>query len=124
MNYILKKISLKHPILLILPPFVKRAIWSGIKPLKSNKNCAKINYIILTENDIVVNNSTDVSNLMNEYYVNITETIGYDDSIVRSDIFDDIVSTHVNDRSVLYIKDNIAPNKSMFCFVEPTHVRV
>ena len=60
------------------------------------------------ENDNAVNNSTDVSSLMNEYYVNITKTIGYDDSISQDDTFDDIVSTHVNNCSVLYIKDDIA----------------
>jgi len=50
---------------------------------------------------------------MNEYYVNITKTIGYYDSTSQGDTFDDIVSTYVNNLSVLYIKDNIATNNSM-----------
>jgi len=65
------------------------------------------------ENYNIVNNSTDFSNLMNEYYVNITKTIGYDDSISQGNTFDDIVSTHVNNYSVLYIKDNIAARNSI-----------
>ena len=76
------------------------------------------------ENDNVVNNSTDIGNLTNEYNVNITKTIGYDDAISQGDTFNDIVSTHVKNRSVLYIKDNIATSNSMFSFkiVEPTDV--
>ena len=93
-----------------------KQFWKCIKPLISNKKCAKSNYIILMENDNAVNNSTDVSSLMNEYYVNITKTIGYDDPISQGDTFDGIVSTHVNNRRVLYIKDNIVTSKSMFCF--------
>ena len=90
----------------------------------SSRSRPHVNDIILIENDNVLNNSTDVSNLMIEYYVNNIKMIGYDDSIFQSDTFDDIVSTHVNNRSVLYIKDNIAASNSMFCFkiVEPTHV--
>ena len=65
------------------------------------------------ENDNIVNNSTDVSNLMNEYNVNIIKTIGYDDSISQDDTFDDIVNTRVNNCSVLYIKDNIATRNSV-----------
>ena len=86
--------------------------------------CQKSNDIILVENDIVVNSSTNVSNLISVYYVNITKTIGYDDSIYQGDTFHGIVSTHVNNRSVLYNKDNIATSNSMFCFkmFEPTHV--
>jgi hypothetical protein len=76
-------------------------IWKCIKHLISNKNGAKSNDIIIMENDNVVNNSTVVSNLMNDYYVNITKTIGYDDSVCQGDTFDDIVSTHADNRSVL-----------------------
>ena len=38
---------------------------------------------------------------MNEYHVNITKTIGYDDAISQGDTFDGIVSTHANNYSVL-----------------------
>jgi len=54
----------------------------------------------------------DNDNFINEYHVNITKTIGYNDSISQDDTFDDITNTHINNSSMLYIKDNIATSKS------------
>ena len=74
--------------------------WKCIKPLISNKNKSKNNDIILKEGENVINNATEVCTLMNEYYVNITQCIGIDN-------FNDIIDTHSNNESVLYIKENI-----------------
>ena len=90
--------------------------WRCIKPLISNKNITKNSDIILTENDNVINKQEDVSNLINDYYVNVTKTIGYEDSICPGNTFDDIDSSHTNNNSVLYIKDNIATDGSKFRF--------
>ena len=49
-------------------------------------------------------------------YVNVTKTIGYEDSIFPGNTFGDIVSSHTNNNSVLYIKDNIATGGSKFRF--------
>ena len=65
------------------------------------------NDIILKEGENVINNATEVCTLMNEYYVNITQCIGIDDYISESDSFNDIIDTHSNNESVLYIKKNI-----------------
>ena len=81
--------------------------WKCIKPLISNKNKSKNNDIILKEGENVINNATEVCTLMNEYYVNITQCIGIDDYISESDCFNDIIDTHSNNESVLYIKENI-----------------
>ena len=93
-----------------------KEFWRCIKPLISNKNITKNSDIILTENDNVINKQEDVSNLINDYYVNVTKTIGYEDSICLGNTFGDIVSSHTNNNSVLYIKDNIATGGSKFRF--------
>jgi len=49
--------------------------------------------------------ATDGSNLMNEYYVSITKTTKFDYSISQGYTFDDIVSTHVNNRK----REHITP---------------
>ena len=93
--------------------------WKSIKPLVSNKSNNANNDILLVENDVIITNTLDVSTAINDYYVNITQTIGYDDYISENDCFNDIISAHVNNNSVLYIKDKIASSKPTFEF---THV--
>ena len=55
-------------------------------------------------NNVIENDHGNVSHIMNEYYVNITRSIGNDESISIDDQFEDILKTHP---SVLRIKKSI-----------------
>jgi len=50
--------------------------WKLIKPLVSNKSGNKSNNIILKEGDSIINDPLNVSNILNEYFVNITRSTG------------------------------------------------
>jgi len=66
-----------------------------------------MNEIIVMENNVIENDPGNVSNIMNEYYVNITISIGNDDSISIDDQFEDIIKTHPRHLSILRIKESI-----------------
>ena len=63
--------------------------------------------IILMENNVMENDPGNVSNITNEYYVNITRSIGNDESISTHDQFDDIIQIHARDASVLRKEQSI-----------------
>jgi hypothetical protein len=86
--------------------------WKTVKPLIANKFVSKSNVITLMENGNIVNNPNDVSNVINEYYVNITKAIGSEDLLLGTDKFEDIVKTHIANSSVSRIKDSIAKNNN------------
>ena len=65
--------------------------WRTVKPLIANKFVCKSNVITLMENGNIVNNPSDVSNVMNEYYINIAKAIGGEDLLSGTDKFEDIV---------------------------------
>ncbi|XP_069133195.1 uncharacterized protein [Argopecten irradians] len=54
--------------------------WPTIKPFLSNKGKSGHNNIILKENDDIVSDQTDVSNIFNEFYVNVASDIGNDEN--------------------------------------------
>ena len=49
--------------------------WKTVKPLFSSKGDNVMNDVILMENNAIENDPDNVSNIMNEYYVNITRYI-------------------------------------------------
>jgi hypothetical protein len=75
--------------------------WKSIKPLMSNKSANKSNNVILREGDSIINDPMDVSNILNEYYVNFTRSIGCEDAISDGESFDDIVNKHISNDSIL-----------------------
>jgi len=79
--------------------------------LLATKSDNVMNEIILMENNVIGNDPVNVSNIMNEYYVNITRSIGKDDSISIDDQFEDIIQTHTRRSSVLHIKESIKCDK-------------
>ena len=100
-----------------------KEFWKIIKPLISNKNVTNNNDIILMENDEIINTRADVCNTMNEYYVNITKSIGCEDSISVNDSFVDIINTHSSHPSVCRIRESISGDSNFsFTMVNTEHV--
>ena len=85
-----------------------RDFWANLKPYMSNKCAEKTQHTVLLENGSIVNNQTDVCNILNDYYIDVTKTIGEPDTILESDTFIDIIQSHQTDESVRYISSKIA----------------
>ena len=50
-----------------------RDFWGAIKPFLSSKSVPKSQKIILNENETLINDSFEVTNIMNNYFVNVVE---------------------------------------------------
>ena len=50
-----------------------RKFWSAIKPFLTNTHSGKGQNIVLSENEIVVRDSTQVAEILNNYFINIVE---------------------------------------------------
>ena len=61
------------------------------------------NNVILREDDSIINDPLNVSNILNEYFVNITRSIGCEDAIYEGKSFDDILNKHLSNDSIIYI---------------------
>ena len=85
-----------------------RDFWANLKPFMSNKCAEKTQHTVLLENGSIVNNQTDVCNILNDYYIDVTKTIGEPDTILESDTFIDIIQSHQMDELVRYISSKIA----------------
>ena len=49
----------------------KKKFWSTIKPFLTNKHSGKGQNIVLSENEIVLRDSTQVAGILNNYFINI-----------------------------------------------------
>ncbi len=87
--------------------------WDAVKPLFNQKYKGTDIDLTLMENDKVVNEQIAVSNILNNYYVTVAETIGNVDSIDACTRLEDILQAHNNHDSVRYIKDNLRNNNEM-----------
>ena len=52
--------------------------WPTVKPLLTNKGNFKDPTIILSEDNIIISDQTSVSNVINDFYVNVAKYIGTD----------------------------------------------
>ena len=71
--------------------------------------------IILNEDDGIINNQTDVCNMLNHYFINATVDIGNNDVISDSDSLEDITETYEEHESVQYINQQVE-SQSRFSF--------
>ena len=78
--------------------------WEAVKPLISHKSVNKNDNIILLNNDDIVNNRSDVCNIFNEYFINVTSDIGSDDRINYNDNTMSCAATHDKHSSIECIK--------------------
>jgi len=69
--------------------------------LISNKSGNKSNNVILREGDSIINDPLNVSNILNEYFVNITRSKGCEYAIFEGESFDDMVNIHHSNNGIL-----------------------
>ena len=58
--------------------------------------------ISLVENDGIINDQTGVATVLNDYYVNMTKSIGQPDLLDVNDIIEDVFLAHESHESVQY----------------------
>ena len=82
--------------------------WKVMKPFITDKNSISDDHIILRENDVLVTDTLEVCNVFNNYFVNVAETIGFEDKIPlhksSHEIFNYIVLKYANHSSIQAIK--------------------
>ena len=79
--------------------------WETVKPLISDKYRQNDN-ITLMENNDVVNETAKVSNIMNEYFINMAFDIGTNNPIKDNDDVKNIVNDYANHESIVRIENN------------------
>ena len=90
--------------------------WEAVKPLISHKSVKKNDNIILLNNDDIVNNRSDVCNIFNEYFINVTSDIGSDDRLNYNDNTMSCAATHDNHSSIECIKSMDSSYSTEFSF--------
>ena len=55
--------------------------WTTVKPLMSNRNTSSSNNIMLMEENEIISDQKLVSEIFNNYFTNIANTIGFTDSL-------------------------------------------
>ena len=89
-----------------------KTFWKTIQPYFNNKTQSS-NKIFLSENGTILNNSQDVANTFNDYFVNITKTLDLDISQTNCENFTDNVS-------ILKIQELYENDSEKFNFVPIT----
>ena len=74
------------------------------KAFMSHKGFSASTNIFLLENDVVISDQTVVANVSNDYYVNVTETIGQPDLLVVNEDIEVVFRIHKFHESVQHIK--------------------
>ena len=79
--------------------------WKTVKPLISDKYCKHDNITLMEHND-VINEPGEVSNVLNEYFINMAADIGQQNNIEHTDDVRNIISDYVNHESIVRIRAN------------------
>ena len=102
--------------------FKKSKFWPTIRPFLSYKNRNR-SYIMLCENDAIVNDLVSVANIFYKYCTGISDKIGCNNPIPvydsNDDVFWSMVSKYDNHPSIIAIKGNISGSMS-FEFIKVT----
>ena len=100
-----------------------KKFWSKIKPFLTNKHSGKGQNIVL--NEIVVRDSTQVVEILNNYFINITEiNTGSkphslpctETGLIDDRTIDEIIDRYSNHPGVTSIKSNLMKNPQAFSF--------
>ena len=102
--------------------FDSKRFWRTIKPIFSEK-VRGADMSALIENNDIISDKSKISNIMNEYYVNVTDSLNIgnipcdsaDDAPDNLDAVDQIISKFRSHPSINAIKRNIAVTEK-FCF--------
>ena len=99
-----------------------REFWKTISPFITDSSSRGSNNINLNENEQIVTDSQEVSEIFNEHFVNVAKEIGFHDPISSVNASVDIHSGHP---SILKIKEKYheANNSFSFQLVSPSTVR-
>ena len=105
------------------------AFWTALKPFLSSKHLPKSHKIILNENRKITDDSISVTNIMNDYFINIVEkTTGKiprslpcsDTDQITDSTINEIIKRYENHPSIVNIKVNTSCTESKFQFKEAT----
>ena len=81
--------------------------WHTVRPLISDKSTKNSDQIILSEEGKIINNLESVSNILNEYYVNMAQKIGPPDMIKHGQSLKEIIKPHKDKECIKTIKDHM-----------------
>ena len=93
----------------------------------SHKSSSVNTNISLLENDVVLSDQTVVANVLNDYYVNVTKTIGQPDLLDVNEDIEDVFRVHEFHESVQHIKQYMNDqhgNNATFTFSPVTTITV
>jgi hypothetical protein len=94
--------------------------WSSVKPSlgESSKGSSNIN---LCENGVVFTDPSDVCNILNDYYVSMTDDFSKDESVSLDDSIDQIINAYKDHPSIVKIKEKRTESEISFNFCEVTY---
>ena len=81
-----------------------KEFWNITKPFMSHKGSSANTNIFLIENDAMINDQTGVATVLNDYYVNVTKSIGQPDLLDVNKYIEDVFLAHKSHESVQYIR--------------------
>ena len=84
--------------------FHNKVFWKITKPFMSHKGSSTNTDISLIENDAIINDQTGVATVLNDYYVNVTKSIGQPDLLDVNEDIEDVFLAHESHESVQYIE--------------------
>ena len=102
-----------------------KEFWSAIKPFLTKKHSGKGQNIVLSENGIVVRDSTQVAEILNNYFINIVEIDTgskphslpcSETGLIDDRTIDEIIDRYSNHPSVTSVKSNLTENPQAFSF--------
>ncbi len=110
-----------------------KTFWKTVKPNFSDKNCKSAKIILVENNEIITDNRRNAE-IMNDYFVNITQQLDIpeipiekqpDDNIdiQLSDPVDRIISNYSKHPSILKIKDTVSHNDK-FTFTKVNQAQI
>ena len=96
----------------------KKSFWKTSKPLFSEKSSNCSQKIILVENEVIIDDETEISNLLNTYFVNIIDTLPIDRTVssleapnASNDIVADVIKKYENHPCITKIKQHMTGNE-------------
>jgi hypothetical protein len=93
--------------------------WNCVKPFFSDKSTNDTR-IILKEDDNIVSNSEDVANVLNNYFINIADSINCTDLKMEHTSVNVMFEYHSCHSSIQTIESNVSSNNEVFEFKEIT----
>ena len=100
-----------------------KEFWKITKLFMSHKGSSANTNISLIENDAIINDQTGVAIVLNDYYVNVTKSIGKPDLLDVNEDIDDVFLAHESQESVQYIRQYMLDqncNNTTFTFSHVT----